>query len=254
MIRKRALDMVVEQFNKPTIDPRSDNTFDNPYRFKSVEAAKGDDEAPEPIQNFELFGLMSDIESAKTQLTELKARANAEQGKALDDATSACDLIVHHLLDLVEDNGTVAVKEARTVTHTTPREKPPRHDTRTLLDDDVKKELDADKKAGYVEDADGTKRYMWPRDSAEYIFSEDTVGSILEEVLANTDSALLATVGTLNRVKEWLRKSPEVLKAAGVTDNTFNKVMDSLRTLIMREVSLSLAASSVSKGASRTSR
>lgn len=49
--------------------------------------------------------ILSRIEEIKVEIDELKGSGDEEKEKAYDDITSACDLIIHHLLDINEDLG-----------------------------------------------------------------------------------------------------------------------------------------------------
>ena len=69
------------------------------------EAEAGESESEET--NEELDSLSKELKELKTKLEDLKVKypedTNEEVAKALDDATSAIDLAVHHLDDIEED-------------------------------------------------------------------------------------------------------------------------------------------------------
>jgi dsDNA-specific endonuclease/ATPase MutS2 len=80
---------------------------DMDYEEKSETPAEEASETPEKETDEELDTLSKELKELKDKLDELKVKypedTNAEVASALDDATSAIDLAVHHLDDIGED-------------------------------------------------------------------------------------------------------------------------------------------------------
>lgn len=50
-----------------------------------------------------MIPILQDVETLKSRFEAMKGSGDPEKEKALDDITSACDLITHHVLDITED-------------------------------------------------------------------------------------------------------------------------------------------------------
>lgn len=93
-----------------------------------------------------MIPILQDVETLKSRFEAMKGSGDPEKEKALDDITSACDLITHHVLDITEDAGApkkarLFVRQAEVKMHKTPPKGAPRLDQRTHLDQDLKDEL-----------------------------------------------------------------------------------------------------------------
>lgn len=91
----------------PELDEMPED-FEAPEAEESLEHEAGESESEEAGETEEELGTLSDeLNKLKDKITELKSEypedTNEEVAKALDDATSAIDLAVHHLGDIGED-------------------------------------------------------------------------------------------------------------------------------------------------------
>ena len=88
--------------------PMEPSGEDSEFSEETPAEEAGESETTETDE--QLDGLSKELKELKDKITELKSKypedTNAEVASALDDATSAIDLAVHHLDDIEEDLST----------------------------------------------------------------------------------------------------------------------------------------------------
>lgn len=82
----------------PAVNPRRERMDDPTFPSDDARASE-----PHNIQaKGDISALLPQVVTLKSQFEAFKGSSEAEKEKALDDITSACDLITHHVLDITE--------------------------------------------------------------------------------------------------------------------------------------------------------